>query len=172
MGGGFLVPEGFRAIAFWNTGDSSPLERMNADYLLIDPAKLEPPLYDRRSHSERLELVARRADPARHEAREAYRVRRQASILPAPVPRDMSLVSVRLPPAAPRASFYEVLFVVETRDPRFSGTLEIGHRLLSGHLLVNETDEIRHVVHLGVGAQTAGLGASFWSLHSWPMSTR
>ena len=155
----FRAPLGYRAISFWNTGDLSVLERMSVQYLLIDPARLSPIVYERLTHSPHLELVARREDQLRGQVREAYRVTQLTPIRPDPLPADLSLVSAELPAQTVRAGFYEVPFVVRTNDPLFTGRIEIGYRAFYGGFLINEGDEVRHVL------QMVRQGAGRWSGH-------
>lgn len=148
MGMTFEEPVGFRAMAFWNTGDVTLLDDLGTDYLLVDPAKLKPPVYERLAHEGRLKLLFREAGVRPGTIREMYRVERGLREPAPPVPVDLRLEIGPLPPKLERARFYEIPLSVATRDPGFEGRVKVGYRVFLAGQLVNWNDEVRHVINL------------------------
>jgi hypothetical protein len=148
MGSDFDEPSGFRAIAFWNTGDLTLLDEVGIDYLLIDPAKIVPRAYEKLTHEARLDLPFREADVRRGTMREVYRIERGRQEPPPRVPSDVRLEIGPVPGGLERARFYEIPLTMTTRDPRFEGRVKIGYRVFREDRLVNWNDEIRHVANL------------------------
>ena len=148
MGMDFEEPSGFRAIAFWNTGDMRLLEELGVDYLLIDPAKTLPRVYERLARQAQLKLLFREADVRRGTTREVYRVERGLQERPPWVPPDLRLEIGPVPPRLERARFYEIPFTLTTHDSRFQGRIKIGYRVFHDGRLVNWNDEVRYVANL------------------------
>jgi hypothetical protein len=146
MGREYTEPEGFRAIAFWNTGEPELLDDLHVDYLLIDPDKTLPSVLQKVKQDTRFQLVHRETDVWRGE-REVYRVSTKTPASPLQTPADLSLEQIEVPTSVQRASFHPLSLEVATRDSAFTGSLRIGYRAFYKDLLVNATDEIRHLVH-------------------------
>lgn len=159
MGMNFHEPSGFRAIAFWNTGDPALLDELGVDYLLIDPARTVPRAYERLTHQTGLKLLFRETDARRGTMREVYRIENAALQERLPwVPSDLQIEMGTVPPTLERARFYEIPLTVTTRDPRFEGKLKIGYRLFHEGRLVNRDDEIQHVADLERSGNEAWTG--------------
>jgi hypothetical protein len=158
MGMDFEEPSGFRAIAFWSTGDVTLLDELGADYLLVDPAKLLPRAYERLAREGRLKLLFREAGLRPGAIREVYRVEQGLRESAPPVPSDLRVEIGPVPSGLEPATFYEVPFSVTTRDSSFEGKIKVGYRVFRGGRLMNWNDEIRHVVNLERGGREKWTG--------------
>jgi hypothetical protein len=170
MGTGYLVPHGFRATAFWHTGDVTLLPAMSVTYLVVDPARLSRPVATSLRHEPGLELIHREDDARRGGSREVYRVRRDGRPPGPSAPDDLSLRAVELPPTMARAGFHAIPFAVRTGDPGFDGRLELGHRILSQGLQANLNDEVRHIVQLRRAGEDEWTG-TFFLVAPWEAGT-
>ena len=144
----YRSPAGFRAIAFWNTGDMSILRSMQVNYLLVDPARLSPRIHQRLEQEPQLELLARESDTRRAQAREVYRVRLDASRHPHPVPPDAEVMGADFPSVVRPKRFYEIPFILGVGNRSFDGQIEVGYRIFFGDLVMNAGDEVRHLVKM------------------------
>jgi hypothetical protein len=147
---------GYRAIAFWATGDPGLLDDLHADWLLVDPSRLTKRVREALAHSPRLHLVHREEDAARGAVREVYRVEHYQHVATPPL-TAVAVVAVAFPSQMGRAWFAEIPFAVTVRDPAFIGKMRIGTRVSAGAQIVNAGDRLAGVVELA----PAGLGR--WS---------
>jgi hypothetical protein len=158
MGMDFEEPYGFRAIAFWSTGDVTLLDELGADYLLVDPAKLDPRAYERLAREGRLKLLFREAGLKPGTIREVYRVEKGLGEPVPPVPADLRLDVGPAPPRVQPGRFYDLPLSVETRDPSFEGRMKVGYRVFHGGRLMNWNDEVRHIVNFEHGGRERWTG--------------
>jgi hypothetical protein len=158
----YRAPAGFRAIAFWNTGDMSVLGSMPVNYLLVDPARLSPRTYQRLAQELQLELLARESDTRRAQTRELYRVRLDAPRHPHPAPPDAELRGADFPSVVRPTRFYEIPFVLAVGNRSFDGQIEIGYRIFFGDLVMNTGDEVRHSVKMDRAGAGQWVGRLFF----------
>jgi hypothetical protein len=149
MGKEYRASSGFRALAFWNSADLSILCRMPVQYLLVDPARLAPKIYDKLRRESELELVVREADEVRGEVREIYRVVLPRPEASTPLPPDLALMEAEFPPRMAPAGFFEVPLVATTAAKgTFDGRVEIGFRIRFKDLVMNPGDHVEHVMRM------------------------
>jgi hypothetical protein len=146
MGVEYREPQGFRAIAFWNTVDVGLLRDMSVTHLLIDPARLPRHSHEKIKRERGLALVNTQQDPRRGAVREVYRV--DGRQLSPPPPAGLSLVAIQAPEVSPPATFHAVPFVVSAAPETVTRSITIGYRVFYGELQMNANDEIRHVTEL------------------------
>jgi hypothetical protein len=158
----YMAPAGFRAMAFWNTGDMSILQGMRVTYLLVDPARLSPKIYARLRNESRLELLDRESDARLFQVREVYRVRLDAQKYQQPLPFDVEVVSADFPSIVRPKRFYEIPFVLTVGSSSFDGQIEVGYRILFGDLMMNAGDEVRHVVKMTRSSAGQWMGKLFF----------
>lgn len=149
MGKEYRTAVGFRALAFWNTGDTGILRRMSVQYVLVDPSRLAPEIYQRLRRESELKLLVREADEVRGEVREIYRVGLPRPEAPTSLPSDLALVAAEFPSPMTPAGFYEVPLVATTvAKGTFDGRVEIGYQIRFKDLVMNPGDQVEHVVRM------------------------
>src|SRR5262249_50774783 len=143
-------------------GEVDLLDRMSVRWLLVDPARLRPDVYERLQGHPSLALVAREEDAHRGERREIYRVTPPGREDRLASPTAFRLTSISLPAVLVRAGFYAIPFTVSsTGEDGFEGGLEMGARILQSEVLVNVNDEVRRRVPLVRSRPGEGRG-DFW----------
>jgi hypothetical protein len=148
MGKEYKVSVGFRARAFWNTADVSILRGMLVNYLLIDPSRLVPEVYEKLRREGGLKLLARETDPVRDEVREVYRVVARPWEAQRPLPSDLAILSAKFPDIMTRGGVYEVPLILTTGDGSFDGQIGIGYRIRFKDLVMNLNDEVEDAVRM------------------------
>jgi hypothetical protein len=144
MGKEYRAPAGFRAIAFWNSGDMSILRTMRLDYLLVDPARLSPRIHRRLEEESQLELLARESDTRRAQTREVYRIRLSPPNDPHAQPPDAEVTGAEFPVVVRPGGFYEIPILLRVASRSFDGEIEVGYRIYFENLVMNAGDEVRH----------------------------
>ena len=158
----YMAPAGFRALAFWNTGDMSILQGMRVNYLFVDPARLSPRIYARLGKESGLELLDRESDARSLQVREVYRVRSSGQEYLYPLPPDVGVVSVGFPAMVRPKRFYEIPIVLRVGGRSFDGDIDVGYRILFGDLVMNAGDEVRHVVKMERSSAGQWVGKLFF----------
>ena len=144
----FEAPSGFRAIAFWNTGEVTVLDDAGADSLLGNPANMTPRAHERLVHEPRITLLFRETNVRRGTIREVYRFDRGVQE-PAPPPRlTSSFKSGRRREGWRGRNFIRSPFPLRPAMLALRAESRSGYRVSREGKLVNWNDAIRHVTTL------------------------
>ncbi len=149
----FVDGEGFRARAFFATGEVGLLDDLGASYVYLNPEAAAPDVYRRIQQDPRLERVLHLEWPGGGAVREAYRVKPAMTALASIAPEGLSVISVEPPPRMLAGRVYPVRLVLSGtgRQGRTAVRLSYEIRHPDGKL-ETWTDEVR----LPVDLQPAG----------------
>ena len=149
----FVDGAGFRARAFFATGEVGLLDDLGVSYVYLNPEAAAPDVYRRIQHDPRLERILHLEWPGGRAVREAYRVKPAMTALEWIAPEGLSVISLEPPPRMLAGRVYPVRLVLSGtgRQGRTAVRLSYEIRHPDGRL-ETWTDEVR----LPVDLQPAG----------------
>jgi hypothetical protein len=157
----FWDGEGFRARAFFATGDVDILDDLGVRYVYLNPDLLSSDAYRRIRDSPRLARVVHVEWPGGGAVREAYRVNPAPSRRVWTSPDAETLVEASPPSEMQARSVYPVRLTFISPEPVVKRLLRISYEIrLPDGQLITKNDEIR----LSVGLQPSGAGRSSGTL--------
>ena len=149
----FVDGEGFRARAFFATGEVGLLDDLGVSYVYLNPEAAAPGVYRRIQQDPRLERVLHLEWPGGGAVREAYRVKPAMATLASIAPEGLSVMSVEPPSRMLAGRVYPVRLVLSGIDRRGPTAVRLSYEIRHPDgKLETWTDEVR----LQVDLQPAG----------------
>jgi len=146
----YVDGEGFRAHAFFATGEVGLLDDLGVNYVYLNPEMVGPDVYRRIQQDPRLERVLHLEWPGGGEVtREAYRVKPSAPTSTWIPPEEFAVLSVEPPPGMVARRVYPLRLVLSGTGDRDGRALRVSYEIrhLDGRL-ETWTDEVRLPVRL------------------------
>ena len=151
----YIDGEGFRARAFFATGEVGLLDDLGVDYVYVNPETVGSDVYRRIEHDPRLERVLHLEWPEGGVTREAYRVKPAAPTPTWIAPEGLTVLSVEPPPRMVTRRVYPLRLVLSGTGGRDGKALRVSYEIRHPDgRLETWTDEVR----LPVKLEAAGPG--------------
>jgi len=145
----YVDGEGFRARAFFATGEVGLLDDLGVDYVYLNPETVRPDAYRRIQQDPRLERVLHLEWPGGGVAREAYRVKRAGPTSTWIAPEGLAVLSVEPPPRMVARRVYPLRLMLSGSTGGDGEALRVSYELRHPDgRLETWTDEVRLPVKL------------------------
>jgi hypothetical protein len=145
----YVDGEGFRARAFFATGEVNLLDDLGVSYVYLNPERVASAVYRRIQHDPRLERVLHLEWPGGGAVREAYRVKPVLTALASIAPQELSVVSAEPPARMLAGRVYPVQLVLFGTGRWGRTAVRLSYEIRHpGGKLETWTDEVRLPVEL------------------------